>query len=234
MRTRVALLALSVAVPSLVAACGSDGSGGATTTSWPLVTVTTTSVPDSTTPESSSSTSSSTTSSTTTTMPPAVTGLELSAEGLGNALFGAGDSGVLAYVRAILGDPSDDSGWIDPFASGHTCSGSEVRFVRWDDLMLTFSDDSPAGSGYRHFAGYSYGPAADTVMNPYGLETEGGIGVGDSVDNLKAVYPGVLVNGADELSGPSFFIQDGLMGFLTGTSGDDTIISFVGGWGCGE
>ena len=233
MRTRVALLALPLALVPLVAACGSDGSGGATTTSWPLVTVTSTTVPDSTTPESSSSTSSSSTS-TTTTLPPAVVGLELSAEGLGNALFGAGDTGVMAYIEAILGDPSDDSGWVDPFAAGHTCSGSEVRFVRWDDLMLTFSDDSPVGSGYRHFAGYSYGPPADAVMNPFGLETEGGIGVGDSVDDLKAVYPGVIVNGADELSGPSFFIQDGLLGFLTGTSGDDTIISFVGGWGCGE
>ena len=35
-------------------------------------------------------------------------------------------------------------------------------------------------------------------------------GVGDAVSDLQAVYPGVVINGADDMSGPSFFIEQGL------------------------
>ena len=225
------LLAPLALAPFAVAACGSDGGGAATTTSWPVVT--TTSVPLSTTSTSTTSTSTTSTSTTSTTIA-AVLGLELSAQGLGDALFGASDDGVYAYVQAIVGDPTADSGWVDPLTTGAVCPGSEVRFVTWNDLVLTFTDDSPAGSGYRHFAGYAYGPAFGEQALPAGLETEGGIGIGDPVSDLRAVYPGVVVNPADEMSGPSFYIEEGLLGFLTGTGDDDLVMSFVGGFGCGE
>ena len=228
-----ALLAL-VALGSLsMAACSNEKSGSGTTTSWPVVTVSTT-VPSSSTSEASTTSSTSSTSSTTTTTVVAIAGLELSAEGLGDALFGASDGGVYAYVQAILGDPTADSGWVDPQSTGAACPGTEVRFVTWNDLVLTFSDESPEGAGYRHFAGYTYGPAFGPQIAPAVLETEGGIGVGDAVSDLQAVYPGVVINSADDMSGPSFFIEEGLFGFLSGTGADDLIISFVGGSGCGE
>ena len=231
MRTRH-LLAVGLLAPVALVACGSDSPGSTTTTSWPVVT-TTTSVPETTSTVASTSSTSSTSSTTSTTMPAAVD-LEVSSEGLGNAAFGAGVDGVLAYIKAILGEPTADSGWIDPTSTGATCAGTEVRFVTWNDLVLTFGDVSPYAEGFRHFSGYTYGPAFGPLIDPYGMQTEGGIAVGDSVIDLKTVYPGVTVNGADEMAGPSFFIEEGLFGFLTGTGDDDMIISFVGGSGCGE
>lgn len=225
-------LAIVLIAPIALVACGSGSSGTATTTSWPVVTTTSAPPPSSGVPSTDSTTS--TSSSTTSTTTPAVVGLELSSEGLGEAVFGAGAEGVLAYVRAVLGEASADSGWVDPTTTGSACPGSEVRFVTWNDLVLTFTDASPYADGFQHFSGFAYGPAFGPQIDPYGLQTEGGIGVGDSVGDLQTVYPGVTINDADEMSGPSFFIEEGLFGFLTGTGSEETIISFVGGAGCGE
>jgi hypothetical protein len=163
-----------------------------------------------------------------------VQGLGLSAQGLGDALFGADADSVVDYVGTILGTPTSDSGWVDPLAIGAACPGTQVRFVDWNDLALFFTDESPAASGLRHFAAYTYGPAFAPTINPFGLVTDNGVGVGASVEFLRASYPGVLVNAGDEVSGPSFYIEEGLSGFFTGASNSDTIISFVGGFGCGE
>ena len=106
--------------------------------------------------------------------------------------------------------------------------------MSWNDLSLFFTDESSAASGLRHFASYTYGPAAGEFINPYGLTVEGGITVGDTVDELLAVYPDALISSDEEFGGSSFHIVDGLMGFLTGPAGADTITTFVGGFGCGE
>jgi hypothetical protein len=99
---------------------------------------------------------------------------------------------------------------------------------------LFFSDVSPAATGLRHFAQYTYGPAFATTMNPYGLTTDAGVGIGTTVTTLKAAYPAAVVNPGDDVVGPSFFIEEGLMGFLSGPSESDGIVAFVGGFGCGE
>jgi hypothetical protein len=153
---------------------------------------------------------------------------------LGDALFGADADGVVDYVSSILGKATNDSGWTDPVAIGAPCPGTEIRFVDWNDLSLFFTDNSPAATGLRHFAGYTYGPAFAATINPYGLATTLAVGVGATVAALRAAYPGALVNPGDDISGPSFYIEDGLTGFLTGAADTDTIISFVGGYGCGE
>ena len=158
----------------------------------------------------------------------------MSADGLGNALFGAEADGVVDYVKGILGKPTDDTGWQDPAALGAPCPGTRIRFVTWNDLSLQFSDDSPAASGFDHFASYTYGPPRTGTLDPFGVTTAKGIGVGNTVAELRAAYPGATVSVADDISGPSFFIQEGLSGFLTGTTDADAIISFVGGYGCGE
>jgi len=164
-----------------------------------------------------------------------VKGLEISGDGLGGALFGAEADGVVAYVSSILGDPTNDSGWEDPLAIGAACTGTTVRFVDWNDLQLFFTDDSPAAQGLRHFAAFNYGPAVDgAVLNPNGLVTDNGVGVGTTVEFLRASYPKVQISPGDDIGGPSFFISEGLSGFLSGTSSSDVIISFVGGYGCGE
>jgi hypothetical protein len=158
----------------------------------------------------------------------------MSADGLGDALFGAESDGVIEYVNDILGGPTNDTGWQDPLALGAPCSGTQIRFVEWHDLSLMFSDESPAASGFRHFASYTYGPPLSGMLEPYGLTTALGIGVGNTVTELKGAYPSVVVNPADEISSPSFFIEEGLSGYLTGATNNDAIISFVGGYGCGE
>jgi len=97
-----------------------------------------------------------------------VVGLELSADGLGQASFGAGADGVLAYVQAILGEPTADSGWVDAHSTGEACPGTEVRKITWNDLILTFGDSSPYAEGIQHFSGYTYGPAFGPQIDPYG------------------------------------------------------------------
>lgn len=163
-----------------------------------------------------------------------VVGLDLAADGLGGESFGAEANGVIAYVESILGSPTHDTGWFDPVASGVACPGTEVRHVTWGDLALFFTDESTVTSGLRHFAAYTYGPAAGPFATPFGLSIDGGITVGDTVDELLAIYPAALINDSDDLGGASFQVVDGLGGFLTGTTGSDTITTFVGGFGCGE
>lgn len=236
MKTRYGALVL-VLCASVLAACSDDEATPETlaptslleTTTSTSVVGTTTSTADTTTSSSSSTSTSSTTSTVA-----VVEGLEMSADGLGDALFGAEADGVIEYVNGILGGPTNDTGWQDPVALGAPCPGTEIRFVEWNDLSLMFGNESPAASGFRHFASYTYGPPLSGRMEPFGLTTAVGIGVGSTVRELKSAYPSVVVNPADEISSPSFFVEEGLAGYLTGATNNDAIISFVGGYGCGE
>lgn len=219
---------------ALVAAgCSDESNSAGTTTS---VAATTTTVVATTTTVAPTTTS--TTSTTSTTMPAITTttiakvkGLPLAASGLGDALFDADADGVVGYVNSILGIPTTDSGWVDATANGIGCPGTEIRFVDWNDLSLFFTDDTTA---IRHFAAYTYGPAFAATIAPYGLATDAGIGVASSVAELRAAYPAVNILPENEFSGPSFEIETGLRGVLTGTADTDVILSFVGGTGCGE
>ena len=189
--------------------------------------------------ESSSADTTTTMAATTTTVPETITtttiakvkGLPLSAAGLGDALFDADADGVVDYVNSILGIPITDSGWVDATANGIGCPGTEIRFVDWNDLSLFFTDDVTA---VRHFAAYTYGQAFASTISPYGLATDAGIGVGSTVAELRAAYPAAVILPEDEFSGPSFEIEPGLRGVLAGIADTDMILSFVGGFGCGE
>ncbi|MBI4883741.1 MAG: hypothetical protein HY826_06765 [Actinobacteria bacterium] len=227
------LVTVSVVGASVVA-CSSGGESRATTsvvtstsTSTTVAAPPTTRVPT----PSTSSTSTSSTTSTTSTIP-VVVGLDLSADGLGGESFGAESTGVISYVESILGAPTSDTGWLNNVSIGAACPGTEMRQVTWGDLVLTFADESPAAVGTRHFAAYSYGPPAAAFANPFGLTTDAGIGIGDTVAELLIVYPAAAVN--DDEFGPTFQIEAGLFGFLTDVTVTGTITSFVGGFGCGE
>jgi len=153
---------------------------------------------------------------------------------LGDAAFGAEPEGVIAYVSSIIGNPTVDTGWIDPLSVG-ACPGTELRQVFWGDLTLYFSDESSVTTGRRHFFSYVYGPAfVQGAIAPAGLKTDAGIGVGSTVAELTAAYPNVVVNPADDFGGPNFLTADGLAGFLTGATPTDTVTSVLGGQGCGE
>lgn len=216
----------------VVGACSKES------TSTPTSEATSTTAAAATTSSSSTSTSTSSTSTTSTstsTTVAAVEGLGLSATGLGDALFGADADGVVDYVKAILGPSDTDTGWIDPTSSGGACPGTQVRFVTWDDLSLFFTDESPAASGIRHFASYSYGPAFSSAgIRPYGLATDAGISVGAPVSLLQATYPTGVLSPGDEIFPATFHIEDGLIAYLTDATPTGTVTEFVGGFGCGE
>lgn len=250
MRTRlVTVSALFVTVFGL-GSCGGDGSAAPPSTLAPLVTTTTVAAPPTTpapvqtaapitvapssTTTSVAQTTSTTAASTTTstTVAPAAV-LILRDDGLGDALFGADAEGVIQYITSILGVPTDDSGWGDPFESFGICPGNEVRGVTWGDLQLLFSDESVVLKGRRHFFNYVYGPPAGTSISPAGMSTANGVSIGTSVAELRLAYPNVQVY-PEDIYGPYFVVNDDLIGFLTGVSDTDEIISFIGGTGCGE
>jgi hypothetical protein len=221
-----------------MSACSSDQASSDT------LPPTTTAVSDTTIPDTlESSTTSSTSTIPATTAPaastttiPAVQGLGLSAQGLGDVQFGADADQTVSYVNSILGKPTRDTGWVDPLTSGQSCPGTTIRLVDWNDLSLFFTDQSPAVQGLRHFASFTYGPPITPGKpNPFGLTTSNGVGLGSTVKALKAAYPAVKILPGDGLSsGPQFTLEQGLSGFLSGVKNTDTVISFIGGFGCGE
>jgi hypothetical protein len=239
MTSRRVLAGLTVGAFFLtMSACSSNQSGSDTLPS------TTTAFGDTTIPDTAAASTTSATSSTSTTVVsvttstiPAVKGLELSAQGIGDVQFGADADQTIAYVNSILGKPSRDTGWVDPLTAGQSCPGTTIRLVDWNDLSLFFTDQSPAVQvQLRHFASFTYGPPITPGQpSPFGLTTPNGVGLGSSVKALKAAYPAVKVLPGDGLStGPQFNIEQGLSGFLTGVKNTDTVISFIGGYGCGE
>jgi len=219
---------------SVGAGCSGDESSAPSSSGVSGTTSSTSSVPGTATTVVGSTTSTSTSSTSTSTTIPAVEGLDMSPVGLGDALFGAEAEGVIAYVRAILGAPSADSGWVDPYAIGAACPGTEVRFVEWRDLSLVFSDESFAGSGIRHFASFRYGPTMAQNIDPYGLRTTDGFGIGSTVSELLAEYPKGELYAGDEVIDPFFEIDPALVAFLTDSKPGGRAVSYLGGYGCGE
>ena len=153
--------------------------------------------------------------------------------GLGDAAFGADPDGVIAYVSSIIGPLTVERVGSTRLSVG-ACPGTEFRQVFWGDLVLQFSDESAVTSGRRHFFSYVYGPSFGTTIAPAGLKTDAGIGVGSTVAELTGTYPTAVVNPGDDFGGPNFFINEGLVGFLTGVTPTDTVTSVLGGQGCGE
>ncbi|MFN8022864.1 MAG: hypothetical protein U0Q03_15160 [Acidimicrobiales bacterium] len=234
---------------SLLAACGTESRSDETiapllttttviepspvsTTAAPVTTVAaaTTVVPTSA--ESTSTTTS--TSSTTTTSVPKAAKLALQSDGLDGALFGADPEQVIAYVTAVIGAPTDDSGWIDDTTAFPECPGTELRVVRWGDLHLLFGDESPYGSNRRHFFSYVVGPTDGSESQPVGLRTAERIGVGNTVGELRFTFPDTVL-WDDELRGPSFIVgdtPDGINGTVTDFGDDERITMVMAGPRC--
>jgi hypothetical protein len=232
-------------VVALVAGCaGSDDQGDAgTSSSTQLTLLPTTTLPAATTLPTTSTTSTTTTlpattttaapETTTTTVDPAVAALVLSGEGIGSAEFGSEPEAVIAYVSSFVGEPTNDSGWIDPLSVG-ACPGTEIRFVDWGTLSLVFGDASQVMQGRRHFFAYYYGSAGEIGGSPAGLATERGITSGSRVIDVIGAYPGVSINPEDDVSAPFFYVNDNLRGFVTGVEDDSTVTVILGGIGCSE
>ncbi|MEM8620467.1 MAG: hypothetical protein AAGF73_12180 [Actinomycetota bacterium] len=242
------MASIAIVIASVAAACAGDDDAADTLPSVTLLTTTTTSTsatvppttaapsttgaPDTTTP-STETTVAATTEPPTTAVDPAVDALVLTTSGLGAAEFGADPEGVVGYVSSFLGDPTNDTGWIDPLSIG-ACAGTEIRLVSWGTLTLQFGDASNVVQGRRHLYSYQYGVDGEVGAPPIGLATPEGISVGSSVFDLGAAYPGVVLNPEDEFVAPNFYVNDNLRGFLTGLNDDAVVTVILGGIGCGE
>ena len=225
----------------LVTACGgSDDSASETTTEFTLLP--TTLPPPTTSSTSTTSTTTSTTSTTstsstilqpsTTVADPAVVALVLSGDGIGTAGFGAEPDGVISYLSSYLGEPTNDTGWVDPLTIG-ICSGSELRRVSWGVLTLLFGDVSSVVQGRRHFFGYTYGDEREIGAAPAGLTTSRGVMIGSRVVDVTAAYPAVQILPEDDFTPPFFIVNDSLRGFLTGVDDAATVTAIIGGDDCG-
>lgn len=241
--------AVAVIVASLAAACGGsddDGAGGDTsTTAFTLLptttapeTTTTVATTSTTLPPATTSTAAPTSTSTTVPQPattapnPAIAALLLSGEGIGAAGLGADPDGVTSYIGSYLGEPSNDTGWVDPFTIG-PCSGSELRLVSWGVLTVLFGDVSNVLQGRRHFFAYTYGVDGEIGAEPVGLETTRGVRIGSRVIDVKAGYPAATLNPEDEFTPPFFYVNDNLSGYLTSIDDDGTVTAILGGENCG-
>lgn len=190
-----------------------------TTTTIPTTTTTTTTVP------------------TTTTEPDPLAALVLTPAGIGDVPLGAEAEAALADLGSVLGDPTDDTGWVDAFSGFGTCPGSEVRVVTWASLQVFLSDGpTEFAEAGRHFFSYSHSALGPEPV--LGLATNQGVRVGDTVADLEAAYQGALDISTDEVFGPMWIVDPAgppvIYGVLTGTEPDDSVSSIAGGFGCGE
>jgi len=175
-----------------------------------------------------------TTAAAATTAPPTTAApieLLLRRDGLGVAAFGTEADAAVAAMTTALGEPTEDTGWVDPLTIS-TCAGAEVRRVSWGVLSLLFGDQ--AGGGARNFFSYAYGDVAGLGGQPAGLLTSEGLGLGTPVADLRVAYPAVTLNAGEEgLVESSFFVDDALAGLLTGATDTDSVTVIFGGPFCG-
>lgn len=153
--------------------------------------------------------------------------------------FGTNDDDTVEAIRAVLGPPTKDTGWIEAWGAYGACPEPTMRAVEWGSLVTLFTTtetDFRPPDEPKHFFAYSY---ADNAP-PHGLMTPEGIGVGSTLGELQAAYPGeITIDEAffDPNQGTwSYRLESwtGLTGSATGQTAADTISSIVGGRGCGE
>ena len=243
---------LLFALALTLGACSDSRESASTTSSGAPVTTaapTTTEAPTTTRrPTTTSSTTTATTTSTTepptTTVAPATSGVApttaavpptvpLRTDGFSAVAFGTEAEAAIAAFTAELGTPTEDTGWVDPLAIS-TCAGTQARRLSWGALSMLFGDQSPYLQGSPHFHGWSYGTVEGIGAEPIGLVTDQDVGLGDTVADLRAAYPGVTVTAGEQgLIETTFSVDGSLGGLLTGDTDGDTVIVLSAGPYCG-
>lgn len=159
--------------------------------------------------------------------------LVLGDTGIGEARFGDDPESVIDYLGAVLGAPTADTGWTS--AAEVLCPGTDHRRVEWGVLRVTFGDSSDFATGRRHFTSWDYGTEGILGEEPQGLITERGIGLGARVDEVLDAYPDTqLFEGEEGNFSASFYINEYLDGFVTGTGSTDLVMVLFGGSRCAE
>jgi hypothetical protein len=225
-------LGAAIALLITLVACG--GGSESSDTLSPLPTTATT-IPDTTlapmtTSVAPESTTTSSTSSTLTTVAPAEQ-LVLREDGLGDVLFGVDADQMILYVTQLLGKPDSDSGYIGPVSEFGSCPGTQVRGVRWGDLLLMFGDESEVAQGRVHFYSWTYGPVQGIAPEPMGPVTDGDITLGSTVAEILNVYPTAEIFN-DDILGMGFEINRTLTGTLSNDSPNGVVVSMTGGVAC--
>ncbi|MFM8562995.1 MAG: hypothetical protein ACKOCE_03770 [Acidimicrobiia bacterium] len=230
------LLAFVFTATSLMVACG--GGDGSSDTLAPLPTNVSTTVESTLAPMVSTTgvpAATTTTIAATTTTVPKAAELVLSPDSLGSVRFGVDPEGAIVYVTSLLGEPDSDSGYVDAVSDFGFCPGSQVRGVRWGDLLMLFGDDSTVASGRLHFYGWRFGPARSSVHDPMGPATAGGVTLGSTVNELLAAHPSADVV-IDDVYGAGFDLDFGGRGLVSGSLTDDSpngvIVDLFGGVNC--
>lgn len=147
--------------------------------------------------------------------------------------FGTEAEAAITAFTAELGAPTEDTGWVDPLSIS-SCAGTQARRLSWGALSMLFGDQSPHLQGSAHFHGWSYGSVEGLGAEPIGLVTDLDIGLGDTVADLRAAYPGVTVTpGEQGLIETTFSVDGSLGGLLTGDTDGDTVTVLSAGPYCG-
>ena len=173
--------------------------------------------------------------------PTAAAGLVLRNDGLGAVGFGAGVEPALALLRDELGAEDEITG---PYTPGEgplgVCPGEHYRVARWGRLHVTLTTGRTdvSGDDGEHFSAYHYGWPPEDAETP-DLETDGGVGIGSTVDALGKAHPDARVY-EDELIGAAYEIGAidsypfRIWGGLTATAGSGTVVNVMAGALCGE
>lgn len=144
---------------------------------------------------------------------------------------------------AALGTPTKDGAEESSFSGYGTCPGDRLRALEFGGgaLVVLFGDVDGAELTMFHWSLHDRGRPADVpqAVALVGDTATFGFGVGDTVAELREGSSGaeLEVQQGDEIVGPTFRLTDqsaGFFGYLTGTSGRDTVTGVVGGQECGE
>ena len=138
---------------------------------------------------------------------------------------------MILYVTQLLGKPDSDSGYIGPVSEFGSCPGTQVRGVRWGDLLLMFGDESEVAKGRVHFYSWTYGPVQGIAPVPMGPVTDGDITLGSTVTEILNVYPTAEIFN-DDILGMGFEIDRTLTGTLSNDSANGVVVSMTGGVAC--
>ena len=165
--------------------------------------------------------------------------LALGPEGLGDVLFGLDPDTVVADITARYGAPDHDSGWIpsQPNVYG-TCPGELMRAIGWGSLVTIFIDDGSNDLGgffYAYTYGYDYsGNTGAGDARELNLETEGGIGLGTPVSEMRQFLGSdFTVTGDSEFDTWKFESPaTGIRGLLSGPDDDDEVTLIESLQGC--